>query len=100
MRRFTQLGGYPAFRAWPSVKRNSCYIGDQGVCIPMAKISRDSKTGSFVVSSTLGKEDAEKFARDAKKYVVVATKSKAKANNVLKSLGINPRTGNVVKRHG
>ena len=66
----------------------------------MSKVSRDSRTGSFIAGSTLSQKDADKFAKDAKKYAVTATTSKAKANNVLKSLGINPRTGNVTKRHG
>jgi len=65
----------------------------------MAK-SREHKSGTFSSGSTLSQEDADKFARDAKIYAANATTSKVKARNTLRSLGINPQTGNVTKRRG
>jgi len=62
----------------------------------MAK-ERESKS---IAGATLSQKDADKFARDAKKYAALATTSKAKAQNTLRSLGINPRTGHLSKRHG
>ena len=65
----------------------------------MAK-GRESTTGHFIAGSTLSQRDADKFAKDAKKYAANNTTSKVKAQNTLRRLGINPETGNVTKKHG
>lgn len=43
----------------------------------------------------LDQKDADKFAKDAERYANQATVSKRKARQVLRSLGIDPNTGDV-----
>ena len=43
----------------------------------------------------LDQKDADKFAKDVARMLAKATKSKRKARRVLRSLGIDPDTGDV-----
>jgi len=55
------------------------------------------KRSEVRTSAVLSQRDADKFARAAKTFAAKATTSKAAAKKALRSLGINPNTGELVE---